>query len=1003
MLIRRLLLALPLLVLVAGYPAAQGQAGSIRGYVEDADFEAPLPSATVTIVELGLEVRTTDQGNYVFGDVAPGTYTLLFAKPGYVREVVPNVVVTAGALTDVDAALAGEFTELEEFVVEDLQAGAGTETQLLQLRFQAASLLDSIGADLMSRAGASDAASALTLVSGATVQDGKFAVIRGLPDRYVSSQLNGVRLPSADEDTRAVELDQFPSSVIESIQVSKTFTPDQQGDASGGAVDVRLKSIPDAPILLFSVGVGYNRNVWDNSNYLSYFDGGVDFLGNDDGKRRIQFENLGSDWSGAVGVSQADPETQYKWSLAAGGKTELDSGVRLGGFASVFYERDTSHYDDGRSDLYTVQNPGGSLVPEQQQQQANNEFLTALFDITRSSTQVQWGGLGAVGLETDNNSITLAYLYTRTTDDTVTLAENTRGKAFYFPNYDLNNPQGPGNISGDTGLSPYIRTETLQYTERAVDTLQLSGEHTLPFQDWQLGVLAFSQPVLDWTVSASRADLDQPDKRQFGSTFIPRSFQPGVPPFQPPKTNPSQFVQYKPAALSLLGNLQRIFKEIEEESEQYSLNLRMPFEQWADDPGYFKFGLFSDKVTRKFDQDTYSNFGDTGASFFGSFDQFWSAVFPFEGGHDISDGPPFVDVDYNGRQDIRAAYGMIDIPLSSQVKLIAGARVESTDISIANTAEANATWFPPGSNLLTSLQGTDADVEFSQNDLLPSLTLVFDPHEKVSVRAAFAETVARQTFKELTPILQQEFLGGPIFIGNPELQMSNLTNYDLRIDVRPYNGSLISASWFKKDIEDAIEFVQRQAVGFSYTTTLNYPDGELTGFEFEIRQDLGSWWWGSRGLDGLTLGANATFIDSEVTLPAAEAALFLNPAIQSPLFKRDATNAPEHLYNLFLTYDWPGWGTQTSLFYTVRGDTLVAGASAINEFIPNVYEAEYGTLNFSLSQQLGKHWRLRFQAKNLTNPQIQQVYRSEFVPGGDVVRTQFTRGQEYSLTLSLSL
>ena len=116
--------------------------------------------------------------------------------------------------------------------------------------------MDSISADLMSRAGASDAASALRLVAGASVQDGKFAVIRGLPDRYISSLLNGVRLPTSDEDKRAVELDQFPSSVIESIRVTKTFTPDQQG-VIGPAVAGASRELLEAKVLRGAYPPGY--------------------------------------------------------------------------------------------------------------------------------------------------------------------------------------------------------------------------------------------------------------------------------------------------------------------------------------------------------------------------------------------------------------------------------------------------------------------------------------------------------------------------------------------------------------------------------------------------------------------------------------------------------------------------------------------------------------------------------------------------------------------------
>ena len=227
--------------------ASAQQVGSIRGIVYDKDFDVPLAAAQVTITETGEKVTATDEGNFIFSQVPPGNYTIVFSKDGYTRQVQANVIVSEGQITDVDAELSGEFTEMEEFVVQDLQIG-GTEAGLLALRVESPALLDSVSSELLSQAGAGDAASALKLISGATVQDGKFAVVRGLPDRYVNSQMNSVRLPTADPDKRAVQLDQFPSDMIESIQVSKTFTPDQQGDASGGAVNVVLKGIPEETI-----------------------------------------------------------------------------------------------------------------------------------------------------------------------------------------------------------------------------------------------------------------------------------------------------------------------------------------------------------------------------------------------------------------------------------------------------------------------------------------------------------------------------------------------------------------------------------------------------------------------------------------------------------------------------------------------------------------------------------------------------------------------------------
>jgi TonB-dependent receptor len=969
-------------VLTAPLEAAPQQAGSVRGVVFDSDFNVPLGNAQVVVVETGAKAVTTEQGNYVLPELAPGKYTLVFSKEGYVRQVRTDVVVVAGQLTEIDVFLAGEFTDMEEFVVEDLlQMGAGAEVALLDLRFESPALLDSISADLMSRAGASDAASALRLVAGATVQDGKYAVIRGLPDRYVSSQLNGVRLPTADENKRAVELDQFPSAVIDAIRVSKTFTPDQQGDASGGAVDIRLRGIPAETVVQVSSQVGYNSQAFGRDDFLTYKGGGVNTWGRDDGGRDIQA--TGGPWDGAVGVSEGDAPVDSKWNFAAGGSREIADGVKFGGFATFFYERDSSFYDDGVNDSWWVTSPGAAMTPETNQNNGPDDFRTQLFDVEQGSQSVQWGGLGLLGLETENHKLSLAYLYTRTAEDVATLAEDTRSKQFFFPGHDPLDPSTPGHDERDA--APYLRLETLEYTERTTGSVILNGEHKLPVADRTLGAFKFLQPVFDWTLSASEAGMDQPDKRQFGGAWRPEVDLGGG------FVIPAGWQPYKPAANFTVGNLQRIFKTIDEESDQVSLNLKLPFEQWAEQPGYLKFGVFSDRVERAFDQDTFSNFG-ANLSFDGDFSDSWSAAFP---GQLAPINASQEDVDYDGKIRLSAYYAMAELPLNEQVTVIGGARYESTEIGIVNDPEPFALWFPPGATAPITLLPGAADVTFEQDTTLPALGVNFEPVERLVFRAAYSETVARQTFKELTPIVQQEYLGGPIFIGNPDLQMSALRNYDLRADFTPYDGGFLSFSWFYKDITDPIEYVQ-QFLGYSFTTARNYPKGRIRGVELEVRQDLGHFW---SAVEGLSAGLNGTLIDSQVTLPQDEADAFEASNIQAPMPTRDMTNAPESLFNAYLLYDIPSTGTQFGLFYTLQGDTLVTGATqSVGNFIPSIYAKQFDTLNFSLSQRLGKYFTLQFQAKNLTDPQIEEVYRSDYIPD-DVTRRSFTRGIELSLTL----
>ncbi len=986
-------LAWSLVLLLGAGARAQQASGFIRGVVWDRDFDVPLPGALVLLVETGQKVATSPQGHFILAEVAPGRYTLVVSRDGYIRQVKADVVVVAGQLTDVEVRLAGDFTEMLEFVVQDvLPMGAGTEIGLIALRLASPSFMDSISADLMRRAGAGDAASALTLVSGASVAEGKSAVIRGLPDRYVSSQLNGIRLPSADEDKRAVELDQFPAPVIESIQVSKTFTPDQQGDASGGAVDVRLKSIPDETVLQFSAQYSQNSNV-QGSDFLTYDGGGVSTLGDKAGDMVVQTDALAANtsWDGAVGVTEGEAPVDGKWSFTAGGKHELDDEVTVGGLLSLFYERDSSFHDDGVEDSWWIEDPGAPLTPEFQG--VAGDLKTSLFDVTRSQESVQWGGLATLGLESENHALGLTYLFTHIAEDTVTLAEDTRGKEYYFPGYDVNDTMGPGNQPSDLLVAPYLRNETLEYTERKTESLQLDGRHVLESMDLgSLGAFTFGPPEFDWYLAASSASLDQPDKRQFGSLWLAPSFSPGFPPFLPPYTSPATYYPLKPSENFNFGNLQRVFKTIDEDSDQYALNVKLPFEQWSGDPGYVKLGLFDDQVERAFHQDTFTNSGETGSFFEGDWDEFWSGSFPSEF-HPLEDVQ--TDVDYDGELDVSAWYSMFDMPLDSAWNVIGGVRWESTEISIVNSPEPEATWLPPGASTLAPFTD-DADVDFSQDDALPSLGLQYVPAEGVTLRASWSETVARQTFKELSPILQQEFLGGPVFIGNPDLQMSALENWDFRADYAPEPGSLLSFSWFKKTIDDPIEYVQR-VQPFTFTTAVNYPEGELNGYEFELRHGLDSLW---DGLQGLSVGANATFINSVVQLSPEEIAGFQDPGIDIDLTERDMTNAPEHLYNLYLTWDVEHTGTQVALFYTLTGDTLVAGAGeSAGNFVPSVYAVEYGTLNLSVSQKLSERTTLTFQGRNLTNPEIEEVFRPE--NGADKLKSSYTRGREFALGITV--
>src|SRR5262245_58637850 len=108
------------MLVLSAHASAPDQPGSSRGVVSDKDFDMPLAGAVVTVVETNQKATTSEQGNYVIQGVPPGRYTVVFSKDGYVRQVKADVLVSGGQLTDVDATLGAEFTEMDEFVVQDI-------------------------------------------------------------------------------------------------------------------------------------------------------------------------------------------------------------------------------------------------------------------------------------------------------------------------------------------------------------------------------------------------------------------------------------------------------------------------------------------------------------------------------------------------------------------------------------------------------------------------------------------------------------------------------------------------------------------------------------------------------------------------------------------------------------------------------------------------------------------------------------------------------------------
>jgi len=260
--------------------------GTISGTLLDKKYGDPLIGANVVIEGTSIGTSTDFDGKYQF-PAEPGTYTLVASYIGYNDETIAGVVVTEGEITYLDVSLSDEALDLvlggEEGVVVKAKAINRSENALMILQKKSDNIQDGISSQEMSRYSVSDAGGAMKKVTGATVSGGKYIYIRGLGDRYSLTQLNGLVIPSADPYRNGAQLDLIPTNLLENIITTKTFTPDQPGNFTGGNVNLETKSFPEQAFFTVSTSTSFNaqNNLNDNflthsndANYLGYTGGG---------------------------------------------------------------------------------------------------------------------------------------------------------------------------------------------------------------------------------------------------------------------------------------------------------------------------------------------------------------------------------------------------------------------------------------------------------------------------------------------------------------------------------------------------------------------------------------------------------------------------------------------------------------------------------------------------------------------------------------------------------
>ncbi|MEL6358401.1 MAG: TonB-dependent receptor [Bacteroidota bacterium] len=267
--------------LLLGCSLVHAQQGAVSGTILDTDG-FPLIGANIVIEGTGTGASTDFDGKYSFR-TEPGTYTLVASYIGFADQkfewinIEPNKTFILDIIMDEGGAV-----EIDEIVVEATRI-ENSEVAVMTIRRGSDKVQDLISSQELSRIGAGNAAAALTKVTGTTIVDGKYVYVRGLGDRYSASTVNGLRLVSIDPYRNGANLSLIPSSIIDNIAASKTFTPDLPGDFTGGSVNINLKSLPERFTYGLSVSTTLNDQANLRSDFLSFDAGDRASLGFNDG------------------------------------------------------------------------------------------------------------------------------------------------------------------------------------------------------------------------------------------------------------------------------------------------------------------------------------------------------------------------------------------------------------------------------------------------------------------------------------------------------------------------------------------------------------------------------------------------------------------------------------------------------------------------------------------------------------------------------------------------
>ncbi|MBK9014123.1 MAG: carboxypeptidase-like regulatory domain-containing protein [Saprospiraceae bacterium] len=440
----------------------QAQTGRIYGIITDETSNETLIGASVLVVETGSGTVSDIDGSFEL-KLAPGKYTLEISSIGYQSQKVTDLEIKGGENIKMDFVLGTETETLTEIVIT-AAAKRNSYANLMLLQQKSVAVVTGISAEQMKLSPDKNTSDVLKRVSGASVQDNRYVVIRGLSDRYNTALINGLSLPSTEPDKRAFSFDIFPSNLLDNLIIYKTATPDLPGEWAGGVVQLNTKEIPEEGFASLSISTGYNSQS-TFKNFKSYKGGSTDWLGHDDGTRALptELEGVSRDSFNVNSTNQAKYAKTFPNDWAISDESSMRPSM------SLQFSGGRSFGKLGMVGALTYSNSPKIVTGDRSDFNVDQSQLYNYFDRIYK-TNVSVGGLFNLAYKlSDRSKIQLNNTYTVSSDDQ--LFERT---------------------GTDIEQARYVRSNSMFYTSNTMFSSQLLGEHALTDKQikltWGLGV-----------------------------------------------------------------------------------------------------------------------------------------------------------------------------------------------------------------------------------------------------------------------------------------------------------------------------------------------------------------------------------------------------------------------------------------------------------------------------------------------------------------------------------